>query len=329
MLQHSDGFDSHATGATTLSTGDAGWTGQAGVTIVAAQGPFSGNVLRRAAATLGWASFSIPGAQKRVAAWFRTGGFGGAAETSLLETGAGVRLLTLDNLGYLRAYDGAGTLRATSAGAAMAPATWTWVEIDFEPTGIFVWVGAQFIMSYVGAYTAPSAALRILGAAPANTPITDVDDLIAWDETGSFFTTTVLSPRRIQLARPSAAGAYSQWTPTSGANWQAADAATWAGGVGNTATAAGQADAYEFTDLAALPGVVDAVVVKSRVVNNGAGAASIAHLAREAGGIESLATAQTVPVSVGVVRSTLYRDPLGVAWTGATINAAQFGQKSS
>lgn len=330
MLQHSDGFDSHLTGAATLSDGDAGWTAQSGVTIDANDGKFSGKSLQRAAAVAGYARFANSGTQKGFGAYVKFGTFGGSAEADVLRMGpAGQRLVTVNQAGDVKVYDGAGNLRIT-ASAAYSAAVYPWIEVNFLTGSIVLLVAGAVVGSYVGSYTAIGSSFEWLGAAPANTPVTDLDDAISWDDGGSYFNGFPLGPRRIQLLRPTADGATVQWTPASGANWAAVDDTDWSGGVGVTAETAGLKDLYALSDLSGLPAAVNAVVVKTKVQNTGDNPAQLSHTIRGSDGTEANSTLQAVPTSAAaVLKSVFYRDAAGAAWTATTVNGLQAGQTSS
>lgn len=331
MLQHSDGFDSHLTGAATLSDGDPGWLAQAGVTITATGGKFGGKSLQRAAAVAGYARFENPGAEKAFAAYVKFGTFGGAAQADVLRMGpAGQRLLTVDNTGVIRVYDGGGTARITTAAGAYVASAYPWIEVDFRTSEINLFVNGLPLGSYTGAYTSIGSTFEWLGAAPANTPATDLDDAIAWDASGSYFNGMPVTPRRIFLQRPSADGDVIQWTPTSGTNWQAVDDTDWSGGVGVTAEVGALKDVYQLTDLGATPASIDAVVVKTKVQNTGDNPAQLQHVVRNTDGTESVSGLQAVPtVAPAVLKSVFYRDPAGQLWTTTLVNALQAGQISS
>lgn len=330
MLQHSDGFDSHLTGAATLSDGDPGWTAQAGVVVQATDGKFGGKSLRRAAAVAGYARFSNPGTQKGFAAYVRFGTWGGAATADVLRMApVGTALVTVSNTGVIVVRDGSNTARITTAAGVYVPANYPWVEVNYLTGSIQLYIDGLPVGSYTGAYTAVGTAFEWLGAAPANTPVTDLDDAIAWDDGGSYFNTFGLTPRRIFLQRPDADGATIQWTPNSGSNWAAVDDTDWSGGVGVFAESAGLKDLYALTDLPLIPGSINAVTVKTRVQNTGANPAQLQHVVRGSDGAEATSALQPVPVTAAVLRSTFYRDASGVPWTGAYVNALQVGQISS
>lgn len=326
MLLHSDGFDSHANGGT-LADGGAAWGAQVGVAITASVGKFGGKALRLAATTVGSAAFAVASAvNPAFAFWVK------AATRSnpvpLLADSAGA-LLTLNVDGSLVVADGAGTTRITLPAGSVPDATWVWVEVSYRSGGVNSSINGVPIGSpYVGAYTVPDvAALKLLNSTGTGIGQIDVDDFIVWDDQGSFFNTYGLSPRRIQLLRPNGPGTSSAWVPAGPTNWESVDAPDWAGGAGVTATVAGQKDRYAFTDLASVPGAIDAVVLKTRQQNVGSDPATLTHVSGN-GVTEVSGAAQTIStVAPGVLETAFYRDPSGAAWTPSTVNGNEFGEQ--
>lgn len=322
MLLHSDGFDTHAA-AGTLSAGDPAWGAQVGAVVTAAQGKFGGNSLRLPATTVGSVAFVVAGVYLAFAGWFRVATSTNPVVLLADSTGA---LLTRNADGTLVVKDGAGTTRATSAAGVLPDATYAWIEVSYRNGSIVVNKGGAPVASYTGSYTAPAyGAMKLLSVTSGTgLGIVDVDDFIVWDDQGAYFNSFGIAGRRIQALRPDGPGTTATWVPNGATNWQSADAASWAGGVGNVGTAAGQKDRFTFGNLAASPGLIDAVVVKTLQTNTGADPSTIAHVSAT-GATEASSTPQTTPTSAAVLRSAFYRDPSGAAWTASTVNSNEFG----
>lgn len=327
MLIHSDGFDSHATGAATLADGDALWGAQVGVSINATGGRFGGKSLRLVATTAGYLTFNASaGTNVAFAGWFKVGTISNDLPL-IWSNSQNLVLLKVDRSVQVR--DGGGTQRTVAPAGSVPVDTFVWLEVSYRPGGININVnGFPVGTAYVGAYTAISlAAPRLLNSAGTGIGQVDVDDFIVWDDSGSFFNVYDLAPRRIQLMRPNADGTPVDWVPNGTTNWESVDAADWAGGAGVVATVNGTKDRYGFTSLAANPGSIDAVVVKTRVQNVGGDPATLAHVSATPGGTEVASTPQAVAeVAPSTIKSAFYRDPVGSAWTPSTVNAAEFGQ---
>lgn len=326
MLLHSDGFDSHGAGAVTLEDGDPGWTSSANVFIEAGEGKFGSNALKAYNGDAAQAAFPFS-ATGAMGAYFRVVD---AVDVVLLyDVTHSVALVTRLANGTVVVRDGGGNVRITSAAGAMALDTYAWVEVNYRPDGVWLAIDALPIAPYTGAYTAPGTAARLFSGSPAADRL--VDDLVVWDDQGSFFNTYALGPRRIQLLRPTSDGDVVEWEPAPGNdNWEAVDSADWTGGAGVTSVVGGQKDLYRFEPLAVNPGTINAVVVKTQVQNTGETAAAIQHVVRGTDTLEAGAPAQVVPtVAPGVLRSTFYRDQNNLSWTASAVNSVQAGQVST
>jgi hypothetical protein len=324
-----DGFDTHAAAAT-LADGDSHWGSQTGVAVTAAGGKFGGNSLRLAAAAVGSALLN-PGTVSgnvSLAGWFKV-----ATSTNPVPLWADTTgpLVTRNADGSIVVKDGAGTTRFTSAAGVVLDGVWTWLEVHYHGSataGISVYSqGAALLSPYVGSFTTPGwATLKLLNSAGTGIGQIDVDDVVVWDSSGSFFNTAGVQPRRVQTLRPNAPGTLAQWAPNGATNWESVDAASWAGGAGVVGTVNGQTDRYAFSDLAATPGSVDAVVAKARVQNVGADAATLAFVAGDGVTQRALTPVAVPTVAPQVLQGVFYQDASNVTWTATTVNSAQFGQ---
>lgn len=324
-----DGFDTHAAAAT-LANGDSHWGAQTGVAVTTAGGKFGGNSLRLAAAAVGsvLVNPAIVATNVSLAGWFKI-----ATSTNPVPLWADTTGPLVSRLadGSVQVKDGAGVTRFTSAAGVVADGVWTWLEVFYKTSataGINVYSqGAALLSPYVGSFTNPSyATLKLLNSAGTGIGQIDVDDVVIWDSSGSFFNSPGVQPRRIQTLRPNAPGTLSQWAPNGATNWESVDSASWAGGVGVVGTVNGQTDRYAFSDLAATPGSVDAVVAKARVQNVGADAATLAFVAGDGATQRALTPVAVATVSPTVLQGVFYQDAANVNWTPTTVNSAQFGQ---
>lgn len=324
-----DGFDTHGAAAT-LANGDPHWGAQSGVAVTAAAGKFGGNGLRLAAAATGSAALAISPVALNVslAGWFKVATSTNPVPLWADTTGA---LVTRNADGSIEVKDGAGVTRFTSAAGVMLDDVWTWLEVHYHASataGINVYSqGAALLSPYVGAFTNPSyATLKLLDSAGTGIGQIDVDDVVVWDSSGSFFNAAGVQPRRIQTLRPTSDGTLSQWAPNGPTNWESVDDTDWSGGAGVVGTVNGQTDRYGMSDLTATPGAVDAVVAKARVQNVGADAATLAFVVGD-GPTQRALTAQPIAtLSPTVLQGVFYQDASNVNWTPTTVNAAEFGQ---
>jgi len=324
-----DGFDTHGAAAT-LANGDPHWGAQTGVAVTAAGGKFGGNSLRLAAAATGSAALN-PGTvtgNVSLAGWFKVATSTNPVPLWADSTGA---LVTRNADGSVVIKDGAGVTRFTSAANVVLDGVWTWLEVHYHGSataGIRVYSqGAPLLSPYVGAFTAPSwATLKLLNSTGTGIGQIDVDDVVIWDSSGSFFNADGIQPRRIQTLRPNAAGTLSQWAPNGPTNWESVDDTDWSGGAGVVGTVNGQTDRYGFTDLTATPGSVDAVVAKARVQNVGADAATLAFVTGQGATQRALTPVAIATLAPTVLQGVFYQDASNVNWTPTTVNAAEFGE---
>lgn len=330
MLLHSDGFDSHATGAATLADGSPKWTGQSAVTIAAAAGKFGGQSLRLAAATAGYAELSVTGTFVAFAGYFKVATSSNPVVLARDVTN-GVDLVTRNSNGALVVRDGADNVRITSAAAAHPDGEFVWLEVSYRSDGVYLAVNGLPVGSFVGAYTGPDfSPLRLINSAGTGIGQIDVDDLIVWDDQGSYFNTFGVPLRRITLLRPDGPGASTSWVPNGATNWQSVDDTNWSGGAGVVSTVAGQKDLYTMTDLPIAPSTINAVVVRAKAVNAGDNPAALALLVRGADGSEAAGPVTTVATGTpAVIENAFYRDSAGAAWTAGSVNAVQAGQQSN
>lgn len=322
-LLHSDGFDSHGSGSVTLADGDSSWGAQTGVTVASGEGRYGGKALKLPADTAGSLAVVVSpgGTSLAVAAHLKAATSSNTQE--LLSDTAGP-LLERTFSGALRVRDGAGVERISVA-AALPDDTWRWVEVVYGVNLIELWVDGEQLSTYAGSYTTPSwATLAVFGGGGAGDGAVWVDDLLVWDDSGSYFNTFGLLPRRIQLLETDAAGSYTDWTPLgSDPNWESVKSNDWTGGDGVQATEENERDSYVFTGLSAAPGLIDAVVLKARVESTGGDPAGVQFLGVL--GVDSTSATIPVPVSPAVVKAALYTDSNAVGWTSNTVQEAEFG----
>jgi hypothetical protein len=158
-----------------------------------------------------------------------------------------------------------------------------------------------------------------------------VDDLYICDATGAR-NNTFLGNTRIISAAPSGDGSDLDWTPSSGsAHWPLVDAYPINYGATDvTATAAGEQDTYTgpalpvlgaFTTLRALQ---IAIYCESQTGGGSDTITGLLHIA----GVDYPGAPQPTPAVWQRVATIFELDPATAAvWTGASVNAAEFGQK--
>jgi hypothetical protein len=150
------------------------------------------------------------------------------------------------------------------------------------------------------------------------------DDLVIWDDSGTDFT-GYMGPHRTRTLRPNGAGDSTQFTPSTGSNWQNVDEQVYSGTDFNDSATPGHIDLYAYGDLSPLPSSVKGVAVRSMVHNPDLGTRTFRILAK------SGSTTGTGPTRTAPITPRMWMDPFGKnpatgnPWTGSELNGAQFG----
>lgn len=154
-----------------------------------------------------------------------------------------------------------------------------------------------------------------------------LDDLVIWDTTGGV-NNDFLGDVRVSASFPTGAGNYTQWTPSTGSNWQNVDDASPNDDTDyNSDSTPGHIDTFAMTDLPAAAVAVKAVKYVVYARKDDAGVRQIAPLARIAGA-DYVGTTVSLGTSYGVLEEIHDTSPAtAVAWTVSEVNALEFGYK--
>jgi hypothetical protein len=230
------------------------------------------------------------------------------------------------------------TSAAIVTGPNICDGNWHWVECSFNINasgaasssstcyvdGVQAWTGTTYTFN-------PFSGTSLLAFGSTygfgSSGVVSYDDLIIWDTTGSSFNTFPLGPRRIATLNPSAAGASTQFTPSSGANYAAVSQA-YSGTAYVQDAGSGNTDLYATPGMAYTPlSVINAAVVNVFGINpSGSGSRAITPKLRS-GATPTVASgsSQLLGSTAANYQAPFYADALGTAWTQTTINAAQPG----
>lgn len=246
--------------------------------------------------------------------------------------------------GQLKVYRGNaefGTdLSVTSGLNTLATNTWYYIEmlVTIHNTTGAVQVrvnGADWIALTTGLNTRASSNNQIneigFGRSGSNNSATgvDYDDYYVLDQTGSAPTNDFLGDVRVECLFPNGAGNYTQFTPSTGSNYQNVDDTTANDATDyNSSATAGQKDTYAFTNLTTTGGAVYGVALNSRYQKSEGGTRTVRGLSRH-GGVDG-----TGPTFTPGAGSWEYRQDLlltnpstSSAWTPSEVNAAEFGME--
>ena len=228
-----------------------------------------------------------------------------------------------------------------SSGAGVIAGVWYWVQGKLvvsdtvgsvelrDGSGNTIRVASN-IDTKPGTPTAPSK-VRV---GSTNQTSTNADgfltDLHIWDSTGSICNTWTTATQ-IDNFYPNAAGGLTQWTPSTGANWECVDEVplsttdyVYADAEDTTTT-----DLYNFQNLTETPTEIYALVVSAAAFKDNAGPGNIELLADSGSGSPSTASSSSLALPANGYARVFYvreSDPgTGAAWDATGFNNAQFG----
>ena len=238
---------------------------------------------------------------------------------------------------YLRFYRGDinGTTLGNSATNGLPLGTWIWVQAKIV---IHDTAGSIEVRDSVGNVIVNLTSIdtrnggsgvvdsvSLGGSLYYSVPALWIDDWHVWDSTGSICN-TFTTETRIDALYPNAAGDVTQFTPSTGSNWDCVNEnpASTTDYVSNAT--AGNQDLYQFTDLPHTPVNIYGVLRSALASKDDAGARSLKLLAKSGSTVN---TGSAVALNFGSWArqyDVLEADPnTSAAWTPAGVNSAQFG----
>ena len=223
-----------------------------------------------------------------------------------------------------------GTILGQSAVSLFPPSAWTYLELKaniHSSTGsVVLKLNGVTKISVSGINTQNTANAYVTRVRFQNGLI---DDLYICDTTGAA-NNDFLGDVRVETLYPNGAGTYTEWTPSTGSNWQNVDDATTHDGDStyNSTATAGNRDLYTLTNLATVTGTVQGVRGHMKARKDDSNVRELALFSRSST-TETTGATEALGVSYvqydGAVQET---DPAtSAAWTIAGVNALQFGQK--
>lgn len=136
---------------------------------------------------------------------------------------------------------------------------------------------------------------------------------------------------RYEVIYPTGAGDYTQFTPSSGNNWETVDEERANTTDYVTSTADDQIDSYTFGDLPSNPATIHAVIVNVFAQKTDAANKSLAIFCKASDGNETVGPDLALGTTWMVYQRVLPQEPDaggGRPWTAARVNGSQFGVKS-
>lgn len=249
--------------------------------------------------------------------------------------GAGHLFITINaNRGFdvLRGLGGA--VIASSANSVYTFNTWCYLEIKctIADSGgrLTVRMNGSQIIDFTGDTRNGGTAAQVdymnVRFGNAVGPLNFIDDWYWLDSTGSAPYNDFLGDVKIETLIPTSAGASTQFTPSTGANWAAVDEIPASMADYVQSSTPGQRDSYTMSDLVTAVGQVLAARPIALALKSDAGAASLRVNSRSSGGTVRQGAAQTLsPSALWYLGDLQTTDPDGAAWTVASLNSAEFG----
>lgn len=237
--------------------------------------------------------------------------------------------IRITSLGEIRA-----TRNGTSLGlssAVIAINTWYWLAIKVtinDSTGtVDVRVNSTSVLALTGQDTrnGGSGIIDNIQVNSVSSGNNDFDNLAILDTTGSSPTNDIPTEEwRIDTQTATGAGNSTQFTPSTGSNWQNVDDATSDGdSTYNSSSTSGHTDLFAIADFSG--GTPRAVQVNIAARRDDAGPREIREKCRS-GSTNYSGTTQAITSAYLVYRQIRETDPAtSAAWTGPNLNSAEFG----
>jgi hypothetical protein len=224
-----------------------------------------------------------------------------------------------------------GTVLGTSV-VTLSTAAWYHIQVKVtidDSTGTYeVRLDGTNVLSGTGADTRNGGAatanrIKFQGVAGSSF---EFDDVVILDTTGAA-NNDFPGEVKITLSMPTGAGNYSQWTPSTGSNWQNVDENPINSDTDfNSSSTAGQIDTFARAAVT-VTGAILGVKANLTHRKDDAGTREIAALCRS-GGADTAGATKTCNSSYRIDSEYYEQDPsTAAAWTESGFNAAEFGVK--
>ena len=228
--------------------------------------------------------------------------------------------------GTIQAYRAGATLLGASSPGAVVAAAYQHVEVSVTISAtvgvVQVWVNSVSVLNLTGQNTKNTANTTVSQFAlvnPGNITI-DYCDII--------WATTRITDLRVETLVPTGAGSHTDFTPSTGSNWQNVDEVPPNDDTDfNSSSTVGNIDSFTHANISAVPLSISAVIINVRARDTTTGAASLAPFIRSST-TDSPGTAVTLNTGYQDFQSVFSTDPAtSAAWTVGGVNAVEFGYK--
>ena len=177
-------------------------------------------------------------------------------------------------------------------------------------------------------YQGSSGANQVWLQSLVNSTYSYFEDFYVCDDVGSI-ANSLLGDCRVELQLPDGAGNSTDWTPSTGSNYQCVDETAPNSDTDYVSNrTAGDHDSYTFDDIVTVDGEIYAVQTNMFARKNDAGTRQIKSLIRSGGSDYATGTTHTLIDSYKYYPDIYEHDPdTSSAWTISGVNAAEFGPK--
>lgn len=231
--------------------------------------------------------------------------------------------------GTIQAYRNNATLLGASGVGAISGGGYQHVECTITISAtvgvIQVWVNGTSVLNLTAQNTKQTANATVSGftiGAPFGATH-DYCDII--------FSTTRINDSRVECMVPTGAGNYTQFTPSTGSNWQNVDEVPPNGDTDyNDTITVNNIDTFTHGALSSSPTSISAVIVNVRARNTTTGSGSVAPFIRSSS-TDAVGTSVALNTSYVDFQTVWETDPhTGSAWANAAaVNAAEIGYKKT
>jgi hypothetical protein len=319
-----DGFDFYTTAEATARSWSSGWTMTAG--------RFDGQAGRHSS-TVATKTRVLPSSYATLFAGFAFRASilpAGNADIFTLQAGATLAFRVGINVtGQIIIRNSGGTVVATGTTVLLASA-WNYIEVKAFINGASGTCevhlnGVVEIASTTGNFG--SSNIDTVGCTQVvSNANTDFDDIYVLDSTGSAPRNTFLGDVRVETIYPTGAGAHTQWTPDSGANWARVSEPQADGDTSYVADGTpGDLDSYVFADIDG-GATVYGIQVNLYARKDDAATRQIANLIRQAS-TDYIGSTVTLSSTYAFFSQLYNQDPTAADWTATSVNADEFGIK--
>lgn len=358
MLLYLDSFDHYVTADLAEKWTTTGSVNGGSVTISSATGRRSSNSLRLSCGTSTnatfWAQKGLTPSDATAVVGFAIGvpagmiGASGIAIASLRDVAVAQLTLRLNqdlSLSVIRGPQAGGTVLGTSSAGALAAGVVAYLEwkalihlsagtVEVRVNGVSLagvnltgqntrnTATAQYTSVIVGHFES------IINTCNGAARDLDVDDLYVCDGSGAAPWNTFLGDCRVDPRVPTAAGATTGWTPSTGANWQNVDDAAPNDDTDyNTAASAGVTDTFVVQDAPVVGATIYGIQHCLSMKKTDAGVCTVAPVIRHAG-VDNVGAALAPGTTYAYGLQIAATNPgTGAAWVEADFNNAEFGYR--